>query len=196
MRYRSWSLCAETLAVISLAVCIATIGCRPSEHANVVPVTGRVLFNGEPLKYGSIIFQPAHGQPARGEILPNGDFTLSTYRVGDGAAVGRHKVRVTCYTSQDPSQKKEASAASDSLGDSLIPLRYTSFDTSGLEVALLAGGNKPFVFELKSEPSPEKSKSEGESGEAASAVQSPTNGSGRKSKSEAAATKSEPAEKK
>lgn len=189
MRYLNRFLLAKAFAVTSLSVCLAAIGCRPSERADVVPVTGRVLFNGEPLKYGSIVFQPTHGQPARGEIQSNGEFTLSTYRAGDGAAVGRHKVRVTCYTSQDSRQKKENSTASDSLGESLIPLRYTNFDTSGLEVALLAGGNKPFVFELKSEPPPDNSKSDDKTDEATAATQPAADGKEAKSGSPPAAEK-------
>lgn len=196
MRYLERLLQARFVVASCLVVCLVAIGCRPSEQVDLVPVAGRVLFNGEPLKYGSIVFQPAHGQPARGEIQPDGAFTLSTYRAGDGAAVGRHKVRVTCYTSQDPKQKKENSAASDSLGESLIPLRYTSFDTSGLEVALLAGGNKPFVFELKSEPPPDNSKSEGKADEATDATQPAADGNDQKSGSPPAAASPATPEKK
>jgi len=125
------------------------LGCSANEQASVVPVTGKVLFEGKPLSFGSVTFQPSRGQPAHGTIGPNGDFRLSTYREGDGAAVGRHKVKIACYSSQDPAAHKADSLPSESLGTLLIPERYTGFDTSGLEVAVLSGGNKPFVFELK-----------------------------------------------
>lgn len=127
-------------------------GCDKPGSAAVVPVKGKVLLDGEPLKFGSVTLQPTRGQPARGDIGPDGDFTLSTYAPGDGAPIGRHKVKVTCYTSQDPAAKKDTDAgAAGMLGDSLIPDRYTRFDSSGLEISILAGSSTPYVIELKSD---------------------------------------------
>ena len=151
-----------TLAWLAAATVLTTlvgllIGCTAGDQASVVPVTGKVLLSGEPLRFGTVTFQPSHGQPGHGEIGSNGEFVLSTYREGDGAAVGRHKVKITCYASQDPAAKKAERGPQESLGESLISERYTRFDTSGLEVAVLAGGNKPFVFELaREEPAGEK----------------------------------------
>jgi hypothetical protein len=34
----------------------------------MVPVTGTVHYNGRPLEFGSVTFQPRSGQPARGVI--------------------------------------------------------------------------------------------------------------------------------
>ncbi|MFO0791362.1 MAG: hypothetical protein U0805_18025 [Pirellulales bacterium] len=146
-------------AFIWLALCGALVGCKPGDRADVVPVSGKVLLEGQPLKFGSITFQPMRGQPASGTIGPDGSFTLSTYRPGDGAAVGQHRVKITCYTSQDPAAKKDG--PSESLGESLIPQQYTSSDTSGLTVAVLSGGNGPFVFELKSTPKEAESTQDG-----------------------------------
>lgn len=140
---------------MAIALGGAISGCTEREVPEVVPIQGTVLLDGAPLKFGTVTFQPTRGQPARGEITADGEFRLSTYRLGDGAAVGRHKVKVACYTSQDPAVKNEQGGKSESLGASLIPERYTRFDTSGLEVAVLSGGNKPFVLELSSEPDAE-----------------------------------------
>ncbi len=131
---------------------LTLVGCSGPEKATVVPVTGKVLLDGEPLKFGSVTLQPTRGQPARGEIGPNGEFTLSTYRPGDGAPLGRHKVKVTCYLSQDPTAKSTAGSGTvESLGESLIPEHYTRFDSSGLEIAIIAAGSKPYVIELENE---------------------------------------------
>ena len=65
-----------------------------------------------------------------------------------GAAVGQHRVKITCFTSQDPAAKKPG--PNETLGESLIPARYANFDTSGLTVAVLADGNKPFELKLES----------------------------------------------
>lgn len=123
-------------------------GARPNE---LVAVSGEVTFDGEPLHFGSVAFQPLQGgQPARGEIGADGRFVLTTNKSGDGAAVGRHRVKIVCYSQQDPALKDKAGG--DSLGDSLIPERYTSFTRSGIEVSVLAQGNAPFVFNLEPDP--------------------------------------------
>ena len=81
-----------------LIVLAAIAGCE--RGPNTVPVSGKVSYNGTPLEFGSVMFQPPSGQPALGEIQSDGTFSLSTYRPGDGAVVGRHKVRIACYESQ------------------------------------------------------------------------------------------------
>lgn len=127
-------------------------GCSEPGTATVVPVKGKVLLDGEPLKFGSVTLQPMRGQPARGDIGPDGEFALSTYSPGDGAPIGRHTVKVTCYNSQDPAAKKDAAlGATGMLGESLIPDRYTRFDSSGLEISILAGSSTPYVIELESD---------------------------------------------
>jgi hypothetical protein len=71
---------------------------------------------------------------------------LSTFEPGDGAVVGQHKVRITCYESQrDPAAR---GPGEQSLGRLLIPLRYTLFDQSGLTAEVRADRTEPFVFEL------------------------------------------------
>jgi hypothetical protein len=112
----------------------------------MAPVTGKVLYNGKPLEFGSVTFQPPSGQAARGKIQSDGSFSLSTYRPGDGAVVGSHKVRITCYESQGRTIAK--GAGEQSLGKLLIPERYTFFDQSGLTAEVRPDPSGPIVFEL------------------------------------------------
>jgi hypothetical protein len=112
----------------------------------IVPVTGKVLYNNAPLQFGSVTFQPPSGQPAQGQIQNDGTFVLSTYRPSDGAVVGTHKVRIACYESQkNPAAK---GPGEQSLGRLLIPSKYTLFDQSGLTAEVRADQSGPFVFEL------------------------------------------------
>jgi hypothetical protein len=67
---------------------------------------------------------------------------------GDGAAVGKNNVRIACFTNQDPSKKGPGGAAI-ALGKPLIPQKYLSCETSGIEVDVRSGSNDPVVFELK-----------------------------------------------
>ena len=120
------------------------------EGPTLVPVQGTVLYKGQPLAFGSVIFQPPSGQPAIGEIRPDGTFTLSTFRPNDGAVVGIHKVRIACYESQRPGAVK--GPGEQSLGKLLIPMKYTLFDQSGLTADLRQEQNEPIVFELVDTP--------------------------------------------
>ena len=133
----AWLVIASTLAVVS--------GCN--RGPTMLPVSGKVLYNGKPLEFGSITFQPSAGQPAGGEIHSDGSFTLSTYRLNDGAVVGLHKVRIACYESQKPGAPKKP--GEQTLGRLLIPQNYTLFDQSGLTADVRPENKEPFVFELK-----------------------------------------------
>lgn len=120
----------------------------------VVEVTGRVFLEDQPLEFGQVVFQPiSGGQPAIGRLSPDGSFVLGTYEKADGAAVGRHQVRVVSYTAQAPDHVVESRTA-DSLGDLLTPERYASFATSGIEISVLEDGNAPFIIKLKSGNAP------------------------------------------
>jgi hypothetical protein len=137
-RFR-WPRTAPLLVAIAFFT-----GCE--QGPTMAPVSGKVLYNGRALEFGSVVFQPPSGQPAQGEIQSDGSFTLSTYRPGDGAAVGAHKVRITCYESQRPGAIK--GPGEQMLGKSLIPERYTLFDQSGLTADVTPDQSEPFVFEL------------------------------------------------
>ena len=71
---------------------------------------------------------------ARGVIQPDGTFKLSTDGK-DGAVVSRHAVRVTCFDSQSPQGGGKTGGGEEAvLGRSLIPIKYTRCQSSGLEV--------------------------------------------------------------
>jgi hypothetical protein len=127
-----------------LFVLFATAGCH--RGPKMVPVTGKVVYNGQPLEFGSITFQPPSGQPAQGNIQSDGTFTLSTYRLNDGAVVAKHKVRLACYESQKPGAPK--APGEQTLGKLLIPEKYTFYDQSGFTADVTEDRKEPFVFEL------------------------------------------------
>lgn len=140
-----WFCC---VMLVGLALALTSGGCRRGPE--IVSVSGKVTFNGQPLKFGSVTFQPQKGQPARGEIQSDGTFTLSTFKPGDGAVVGPHKVRVACYESQRA--PANTGGGEQSLGKLLIPVKYTFFDQSGLTAEVKPSDNAPFLIELKGPP--------------------------------------------
>lgn len=127
-------------------------GCN--SNPPTAPVEGKVLFDGEPLQFGRVMFQnTAGGPPAIGEISSDGTFKMSTFADGDGATLGDHRVRITCYTMQDPSKASESGPMGDSLGALLIPKKYTSLGASGLTATVVESDNPPLLFELSSKQS-------------------------------------------
>ena len=94
-------------ALLVAAVSVAGCGRRRA----LAPVTGKVLYQGKPLRFGAVTFLPEHGQPATGVIQADGAFQMVTHGEGNGAAVGRNLVRIACYEGQDPDAKAKAAAA-------------------------------------------------------------------------------------
>jgi len=86
MRIRSFSI------GLLIFTAVLAIGCdsRPAR----VPVSGKVLIDGEPLTYGAVIFVPAGGRQSSGIIDGSGNFKLTCFEPGDGALVGKHQVQV------------------------------------------------------------------------------------------------------
>jgi hypothetical protein len=91
MRGRTIPLMAALLAVAG--------GCGSDNGLNLARVSGRVTYKGEPIKNGTIIFQPDEskgttGPQAIGTITSDGSFILSSETAGDGAVVGHHKIGI------------------------------------------------------------------------------------------------------
>ena len=113
----------------------------------MAPARGKVTYKGQPVRFGTVMFQPKSGQPARGEIQSDGSFELWTYNEGDGAAVGTHGVRITSYEGQAPTAPGVAQRE-PILGKSLIPPQYANVESSGI-TAEVKPGAAPFQFDLK-----------------------------------------------
>ena len=128
-------------------------GCGKATRDRAV-VTGTVTYHGKPLRFGTVIFEPEAGQFATGAIQPDGTFRMTTRGEGEGAPVGKCKVRLVCFAHQDPSAKPVAAKGDGPpgeglpMGPSLIPKKYLSSETSGFIVDVKPGENEPLVFEL------------------------------------------------
>ena len=119
------------LVVSALMLCIAS-SCG-SQPASTYPVTGKVTYpDGSPVTGGMVEFEPretASGQRdcARGAIQPDGSYSLSTFREGDGAVPGHHRVVVQdLYPSDDPQP------GARTWKPALDP-RFRRYETSGLQ---------------------------------------------------------------
>jgi hypothetical protein len=134
--------------IVSLAIVViggSVVGCNKVNRP-LAPLRGKVTFNGKPLRFGGVMIEHDSGQPATGAIQSDGTFTMITDREGEGAVVGKHRVRVGCYEGQDPT--KQLPGVERSIGKLLIPARYTAFETSGLSVEVRPGENEPLLLNL------------------------------------------------
>ncbi len=115
------------LAISLAAPFFLSVGCGRGGPP-VVPVSGQVLIDGEPLATGIpgfIQVVPTSGRPASGTIDPQtGRFSLSTVEPGDGCIQGTHKVVVIMQ--QMVGQESE----------SLVPVRYTELEMTDLSVTI------------------------------------------------------------
>ncbi len=76
-------------------------GCGSGGDFPVAPVRGRVVCEGRPVPHVFVFFEPLEtggsaivGKQAIGITEADGTFVLRTYDTGDGAVVGKHRVRV------------------------------------------------------------------------------------------------------
>lgn len=98
--------------------------------STTVPVSGLVTYKGNPLTRGTVVFEPDAGRPAHGAIQPDGHYTLSTFKDGDGAVEGTHRVSISGLNKKD------------------LPLKYHSPSSSGIEIEV-RGETSDYPVELK-----------------------------------------------
>jgi arylsulfatase A-like enzyme len=104
---------------------------------DVVPVTGIITLDGQPLAGAHVVFFPSSGRPAVGVTDDSGRFTLSTYEETDGALPGRHNVAIQ-FDATRPDRRL------------IVPAKYSNPETSGFRVQVKPGGANEFAFDLRS----------------------------------------------
>ncbi len=87
----AWVACAAMVAVWS--------GCGGVSNQQLAPVKGKVVYDGQGVKGGTVTFRPVGGgkpgmpgKAASGEVQQDGTFVLGTFKTGDGATVGKCEV--------------------------------------------------------------------------------------------------------
>jgi hypothetical protein len=129
-------------------------GCGGPE---VAKVTGKVTYDGKPVTGGKIMFYPESGRMALGEIGPDGTYALTTFKPGDGALVGSHRIaiestRVGPGSLEAPKTLEEEIELSKRGGPGakilvagkvewLVPEKYSRPETSGVTRTVVRGVN-------------------------------------------------------
>jgi hypothetical protein len=158
-------------ALLLLGVLLA--GCGAGADVNsgrqkVFKVKGKITMNGAPVANAMVSFSPKARQPAAtGRTGADGDYVLTTYEPGDGAAAGDYVVLVTKEsasaggggpeTGHDPTGGKfvdrdamhsQLSAAGET-PTSGLPEKYCRIEMSDLVATVKADGSNEFAFDLK-----------------------------------------------
>jgi hypothetical protein len=96
-------------------------GCGPK--VALYPVSGTVEFRGELLNTGVVAFHHDDGVSpiAKGDIQSNGNFSLETFKPGDGAVAGTYAVTVTAMI---PGHGIEGQDADYRPPKPLVPIKY------------------------------------------------------------------------
>ena len=119
-------------------VVLLTMGCaKPAGLPNMVHVRGQVIYQGEPLRSGTVVYvprSPDEGRQARGEIQPDGTFVLTTLRPGDGVQTGEYDIAVVALAAHPGELSREAIEAAGGVikRGYLIPDKYAQATTSGI----------------------------------------------------------------
>lgn len=114
------------LVVLSFS-CVGCVG--GSGDLSTGSVSGKVTRNGQPVSSGSVMFSPVSsadkkqpGKPGAGDVGTDGSYTLTTYRQGDGAVIGKHRVTYAPPALElDEAQHKEDSPPPKNPFEGFIP---------------------------------------------------------------------------
>jgi hypothetical protein len=120
-------------------------GCG-GDDGGMVPVTGSVTWEGQPVTTGNVTFTPADGATgarlATGQIQSDGTFAMGTLKHGDGVLPGSYRVAISSAP-PPPIEVMEG----QKLPTGPVPTSFNDPATSGLEVTIEAGD--PVVHDFK-----------------------------------------------
>lgn len=160
---------ASCICSMSMLAAVFVLGCSGGEGAGkkttVYVVKGKVTYMGNPLIGASVSFSPQGKQPAAvGRTNDDGEFSLTTYRAGDGAAEGEYKVMITMTESEAATEAPAAhgtDAGKDYGGSSahgakkgrassnILPAIFSDAQKTPLTVKVEPSGKNEFPFDLK-----------------------------------------------
>jgi len=125
--------------ILFLVGSLLVAGCN-NENAGLVPVKGKVTYNGKPVPNGTINFMPDAGRSTYGEIQPDGTYSLM-------AIPATHKVVVMALNDTSNRLPEERSP----LPAPIVPNKYTHITTTDLTAKVEDKGSKPneIDFDLK-----------------------------------------------
>ena len=148
------------LVIASLAAIL--IGCSGGNTAGYkgpkpVPAKGKVSYKNQPVEGATVSFLGSRAAIAVTDA--SGEFILTTVTSGDGAVPGDHKVTVTKIVAPPSAAKKAGNMSMEDAAKaaqeppaakplSLLPDKYASAESSGLQYTVKSGDKNEFNIEL------------------------------------------------
>ncbi len=119
-------------------------GCGGSS-VTLVPVTGTVYLDDQPLANAKIVFTPAEGRASFATTDAQGRYKLLYTADLAGAVTGKHRVTISTFIEPDP----ESSIEERKLGQvEKVPAKYNKKSTLEMEVS--TADREPMDFKLSS----------------------------------------------
>ncbi len=135
------------LASLLSVTLVFSQGCG-SSNPKTYPIKGKVTYNGNAVKNGSIQFTPdGEGNAATGNLGADGSYEMTTFANNDGVRPGKYKVSIQVFPGEGeggglPGQEFAGKRPP-------IPPKYAQPTTSGLTAEVKDGENPPIDFTLK-----------------------------------------------
>jgi len=153
MRIQSVALLIGALLLLGLAGCP---GGGARELPDLVPVSGAVTLDGEPLSGAEVTFMPAGSTPGGacyGSTDASGRYEMTGDATHKGAPAGEFKVAITKWVMEDGSdfQPEEGVSPIDVGAKNLLPPKFGDEAETELKATVPAGGSDGINFELTSE---------------------------------------------
>lgn len=159
------------LAVVA-ALSVVSSGCFSGDDQwtknlpDTVEASGVVRHNGKPVEGASVVFAPIEPgeHAARGRTDENGKFSMQAFPSKEGAVPGKYNVAVSktiettmtyeipAEASEDAEHAEEATEGRTEEGvgwKNILPQRYASPLSSGLEMEVPVDGTESLEIELK-----------------------------------------------
>jgi hypothetical protein len=138
---------SATRAIVVLMLLMAsalTTSCGDQRFKKTYPVKGQVLFQGKAAKGAAVTLRPLSTEDhpwtkPSAEVDENGEFTVTTYKAGDGAPAGEYAVTIVWLPPGYAGPLEKGNK---------LPARYADPATSGLKIEVKAADNvlEPFLL--------------------------------------------------
>jgi len=136
--------------VLATLYSVVVAGCgKPGDYPDLIPVSGTVTMDGQPLAGARVSFVPDGARPSSGTTDASGRYELQYTGEYAGAVVGKHRVSIS-KTAPDPNYTPGPEEEDDEPGQvETIPKQYRGID-SELTAEVKAGANT-LDFDLTSQ---------------------------------------------
>ncbi|MDR0337826.1 MAG: carboxypeptidase-like regulatory domain-containing protein, partial [Planctomycetaceae bacterium] len=147
---------------IIFSIFVFATDCNQSgQLKGLVPASGTVTFNGQPVAQATILFSPQVGEntarAASAITDTKGNFTMTTLNPNDGVFSGNYlvtveKTEITGEYRQEPVLNNNRPKFIDTRQiKDLLPTKYNNINTTDLPISIPEKGNKKIVLELSGE---------------------------------------------